>query len=293
MINTKKTSNHGFLGQKMIVLPKPIQDQLKENALSKSFYITDIGYYPKAYGHYVHRENGAEEYILIYCTDGFGSIEYMNFKIQLSANTFCVLPKNIAHIYEAHSKQPWSIYWMHFNGDLAHGIFKKFQGLSNKNPEVVYTEYRISQFNQVYRLIKNEHALSYLEYANLLGLNFITSLLYADIEKNNPVHATTLVEKIKGYLSQNLDKTLKTKDIAERFNYSNSYVLNTFKKQTGYSLIQFFNLKKTQKACEYLKFTDLSIKEISFKLGFQDPFYFTRLFKKNIGCSPLAYRKAN
>ena len=98
MINTKKTSNHGFLGQKMIVLPKPIQDQLKENALSKSFYITDIGYYPKAYGHYVHRENGAEEYILIYCTDGFGSIEYMNFKIQLSANTFGVLPKK----YSAH-----------------------------------------------------------------------------------------------------------------------------------------------------------------------------------------------
>jgi len=54
----------------------------------------------------------------------------------------------------------------------------------------------------------------------------------------------------------------------------------------------FFNLNKTQKACEYLSYTDLSIKEISFKIGFEDPLYFSRTFKNFMGKSPRNYRKS-
>ncbi len=50
-------------------------------------------------------------------------------------------------------------------------------------------------------------------------------------------------------------------------------------------------MKKVQKACEYLNYTDLTIKEISFSLGFQDPLYFSRLFKGHMGISPRKYRK--
>ena len=53
----------------------------------------------------------------------------------------------------------------------------------------------------------------------------------------------------------------------------------------------FFNLKKTQKACEYLNYTDLSIKEISYKIGFDDPLYFSRIFKNFMGKSPRNYKK--
>ncbi|WP_415864943.1 helix-turn-helix domain-containing protein [Thalassobellus suaedae] len=77
------------------------------------------------------------------------------------------------------------------------------------------------------------------------------------------------------------------------FNLSTSYLQTLFKKRTGYSLIHFFNLKKTQKACEYLNYTDLSIKEISVKLGFKDPLYFSRLFKNYMGVSPKAYKKSH
>ena len=52
----KKTSNHGFLGQKMIVLPNSIQQRLQKNTITKQFYITDIGFYPRADGHFVNRK---------------------------------------------------------------------------------------------------------------------------------------------------------------------------------------------------------------------------------------------
>ena len=54
----------------------------------------------------------------------------------------------------------------------------------------------------------------------------------------------------------------------------------------------FFNLKKAQKACEYLNYTDLSIKEISFKVGVEDPLYFSRIFKNYMGKSLRNYKQS-
>ncbi len=65
----------GFLGQKMIVLPKNIKKGLETNAITKPFYITDLGYYPKASHHYRIREKGATEFIFIYCTEGEGELK--------------------------------------------------------------------------------------------------------------------------------------------------------------------------------------------------------------------------
>ena len=63
-----------------------------------------------------------------------------------------------------------------------------------------------------------------------------------------------------------------------------------FKKRTGYSPLTYFNLLKIRKACELINTTDMKLTQISFKLGFDDQFYFSRLFSKIMGMSPRAYR---
>jgi YesN/AraC family two-component response regulator len=47
-----------------------------------------------------------------------------------------------------------------------------------------------------------------------------------------------------------------------------------------------------QAACHYLDSTALSIKEVAAKLGYDDPYYFSRIFQKILGCPPLAYRRS-
>jgi AraC-like DNA-binding protein len=64
-----------------------------------------------------------------------------------------------------------------------------------------------------------------------------------------------------------------------------------FKKKTGYPPLEYFNHIKIQKACQFLQFTNLQVKEIAYKLGINDPFYFSRLFTNVMGFSPLDYRK--
>ena len=91
-------------------------------------------------------------------------------------------------------------------------------------------------------------------------------------------------------MQKNIDKALAISEIAGTVNLSPSHLTTTFKKKTGFTLIEYFNQLKTQKACQYLLFTDLRVNEIADKLGFDDPYYFTRMFTKIIGVSPVKYR---
>jgi AraC-like DNA-binding protein len=92
-------------------------------------------------------------------------------------------------------------------------------------------------------------------------------------------------------MKENLDRSISVDELAEHLNYSSSYLYSLFKEETGYSPIHYFNHLKIQKACQYLSFTNMSIKEISYELGFNDPFYFSRLFKKLMELSPTEYRE--
>ena len=84
---------------------------------------------------------------------------------------------------------------------------------------------------------------------------------------------------------------INVEEIAQSVNLSVSHFTSLFKKKTGFSPIEYCNHLKIQRACQYLFFTDLRVKEISFKLGINDPYYFSRLFTKVMGVSPNEYRE--
>jgi len=182
---------------------------------------------------------------------------------------------------------------MHFEGTTAKDLFTRYEKGTGTKDIISFENERIGLFDQIYKIFESDYVEPSLEYANILDLNFISSFVYGEINLSTDAHAReNLGDAIIDFLTGNLDKSFSSQDIADEFNYSTSYLFSHFKKRTGYAIIHFFNLKKAQKACEYLKYTDMSVKEISFNMGFQDPLYFSRLFKKNMGMSPRPYKKA-
>ncbi|WP_400073844.1 AraC family transcriptional regulator [Zobellia russellii] len=286
----KSKIKEGFLGQKMIVLPDSIRKEL--HTICESFYITDIGFYPNAQHHYRSRKKGIKEYIFIYCIEGKGNLKVDGQLIHVLPNTYHIIHRNTPHEYNSDKNDPWSIYWMHFGGNLTDNLYKRYMEHRSNNGSIAFERSKINLFNEIFHMYKTEYTVPKLEYSNILGLNFISSFVYTSkgIATESTSH-TNMINSVIDFLMSNLDKTFKSSEIAKQFNCSPSYLFNLFKKRTGYSLIHFFNLKKIQKACEYLKYTDLSIKEISYKVGIQDPLYFSRTFKKNFGVSPKEYRK--
>jgi transcriptional regulator GlxA family with amidase domain len=131
-----------------------------------------------------------------------------------------------------------------------------------------------------------------LTYINLLLLQFLSSFIYSDkyntklSEKN-----TDILEKSIFFMRNNLEKSLTLSELAASVNLSNSHYSAIFRKKTGFPPIEYFNHLKIQKACQYLQFTKLRINEIAFKVGIDDPFYFSRLFTKTMGYAPKEYRE--
>ncbi|MBJ6367132.1 AraC family transcriptional regulator [Snuella sedimenti] len=285
------TLKEGFLGQKMIVLPDAIKNRVKNNPISGNFYVTDLGYFPKAHHHFRKRKKNHGDYIFIYCTEGRGWITVEKEKIEIFPNQYIIIPKQLAHSYSASVEDPWSIYWMHFNGSIAEDLYLRYKTTHEKSETIPFVDHRLKLFHQIFDLLKSNYTDYQLEYANILSLNFISTYIFSKIDiPFTHQNKDNLVGAIIDFLNNNINKTYKSKDIAKEFKLSPSYLHTIFKKRTGYSPIHFFNLKKIQKACEYLNFTDLSIKEISFKIGIQDPLYFSRLFKKYMGTSPKTYK---
>jgi AraC family transcriptional regulator of arabinose operon len=92
------------------------------------------------------------------------------------------------------------------------------------------------------------------------------------------------------YLHKNVHAKLTLDQMADYAGLSRSHFVRLFKEQTQYSPMNYFIRLKMQHACMLLSLSDKSVKEISYDVGYENPYYFSRLFKRVIGVSPSDYR---
>lgn len=288
---------HGFQGQRMIILPFYIVDKMENDLLMNDLYIHSLGYFPHAKYHYIDRPNGCPEHILIYCSDGQGWFEVDGECHSLEADQWVILSADKPHRYGASGENPWSIYWVHFKGYksvLFSPLFNKLHSIPAQNNSRIGE--RIKLFDEIYRILDDSFEQEVLHYANLCFLYFLGTITYLNAyrsSKESLRYGTSIVNLATHYMSENLEKKLKLDEIACYFGYSPSYFYRLFYKSIGYAPMEYFNLLKIQKASYYLLNTNWHINEISFNLGFDDPYYFSRLFKKIIKISPAKYRSQN
>ena len=97
--------------------------------------------------------------------------------------------------------------------------------------------------------------------------------------------------EILNYISLHYSEKLSTSDLAERFFINEQYFCKLFKQATGQSVMEYINRMRIDKSAVLLEHTSESATRIASKVGFDDPNYFSRLFKKYMNMSPRAYRK--
>ena len=283
----------GFQGQKAIVIPRPIlNSRCAKNNVISNLYVTDIGYYPKAKFHFRERSHGADQHILIYCNEGKGKVKIKKTEYQIGAGDFFTIPIKTPHVYEADAENPWTIYWVHFKGSASSHIVSNIEKQNGLKNFIQYNEKSIELFNEIYGQLERGYGSDNLMYANMCLWHFLTTFLYNDKYGSSGKLTTKDATDIAiDYLSGNIDKILTLEEIANEVNLSSSHFSYLFKKKTGFSPIEYFNHLKVQKACQYLLFTNLRVKEISQELGIEDQYYFSRLFSKIMGIAPNDYRE--
>ncbi|MEO9476793.1 MAG: AraC family transcriptional regulator [Cyclobacteriaceae bacterium] len=129
----------------------------------------------------------------------------------------------------------------------------------------------------------------------------IRELLLLLVQTNNSSSILELIQDL--YSNRNTDlksvvqlhqyNNLSIEELAQLSNLSVSSFKREFKNEFDDTPSHYFNSQRIKKAKELLKLTDINISEIAYEIGYNDPLYFTRLFKKREGLSPTAFRNQN
>ncbi|MBO9596716.1 MAG: response regulator [Cohnella sp.] len=102
---------------------------------------------------------------------------------------------------------------------------------------------------------------------------------------------SVLMRKVTGYIAEHCRGACTIEEVARSVHMSPAYLCILFKKQIGMTMNQYTNKVRMEKAQELLRDPTIKVYEIAQLAGFQDHNYFTRLFRRQYGCSPSEYRR--
>ncbi|KAA6328405.1 Arabinose operon regulatory protein [termite gut metagenome] len=288
-----ETIADGFKGEKAIVTPYNIRELQAKNEITRQLYITHIGYYPNAKYHYRERIHGTGEKVLIYCEKGKGWIKCGGDKYFLSGHQVFIMPENEPHAYGADLQNPWSIYWMHFKGENTY-MYQSIIGKVITIKDAANSRYqdRFMLFESMFGNLGMGYSTENLEYISCCLMYFLASIKYlSQYREVKNIKIDDVIQKSVLFMKENLENKITLNDIAHAVGYSVSHLITLFTQKTSCSPFEYYNQLRIQKACSYLQFTELKIKEIAFRLGFYDPFHFSKAFLKEMEITPKEYRK--
>ena len=137
------------------------------------------------------------------------------------------------------------------------------------------------------------HTLSELSQDSLIESaykHFIIMTSYVRPQSNID-YSNHIVKATQEYLENHYAEDISLENMAEQVNISPQYFSKLIKKTTGFNFIDWLSMLRVKKAKELLTNSNLTVKEVCFMVGYKDPNYFSRIFKKRIGITPSEYVK--
>lgn len=110
--------------------------------------------------------------------------------------------------------------------------------------------------------------------------------------KNNNKIKIKLFEDVKNFIKENIETELELEKVANNFGLSVYYFSRTFKEVTGINYSEYVNKCRIDIAKELLSTGEMNVKEVCYKVGYNDPNYFSKVFKKYEGISPVNFKIA-
>ncbi len=279
----------GFPGQRLVIIPMPQLASIANDPLLADLYPTATGSFPRAPGHFVRRQTGIDDFILILVLKGKGWTLTPG-RSELTAGQFCLIPAGLPHCYGADGDDPWAIQWVHFRGKCAADFSALFSpdrpGAALSLPPGAVSRL---DFSAVFECLEPGYTRR-----DMLGAAAHLRMLITELHRLLEVCARTTsddaIHRSLGWMRRNLHQTTSLPALARAAGLSIPHYSILFRRATGFSPIDYFLRLKIQRACQLLDTTGLRVGEIATETGWADPFYFSRAFRRIVGKSPRAYR---
>ena len=269
--------------------------------------VTTIGYeeigkddpYPTrghADGYYFDLQKGRilPEYQLLYIIEGGGVFHSRTVpEARLKEGDFFLLFPGEWHSYHPTGPRGWKKYWIGFRG---HNMDDRVRAgfLSPTKPiyHVGFSDKIVQLYRSAFDAALAEEAYSQQVMAGIV--NHLIGLMYSlerniELKSRNQEHVN-MINRAQLRIRESLESSLTIQQVAEEMGVSYSNFRKLFKEHTGLSPAVYQQDLRLQRAKELLTTTDMSIKEIAYRLNFESPDYFSSKFRVKTGRKPSDLR---
>ncbi len=240
------------------------------------------------------RENGRKDYQLIYLSRGKMSALVIDKTVELNAGDVLIYYPDEIHKYTYLEKDKYESLWIQFSGSGVESILRKL-GIFGEH--IIHTT-RDQSIDYLFERIFWEHKLKRHAYKTI-EVSLILEILSSISRRNTASdikYSTTQSAQINAVLLQmetDIRKNTPLKNYAKIMNLSVSRFSHIFTSEIGIPPHKYILQLKINKASQLLRQTDMNVGEIAQFVGFSDPLYFSRLYKKSTGMTPMDYKTAS
>ncbi|MBE5892773.1 MAG: AraC family transcriptional regulator [Lachnospiraceae bacterium] len=250
------------------------------------FYIELSGITYQDTSYLIQRENPpilVAEYVL----SGEGTIVLNGKQYHVKAGDLYLLPPGMDQLYYSDKENPWEKIWFNAQGTLVNSMLREY----NPQKLVVFPGADGREYMERIQEIGRNDQYSAAEKHRKAALVFheLMQYLYDWSHMQDEMYGKeTLL--VKNYLDSHLTQNVPLKTLAEMVYLSESQVVRIFKRDVGKTPHEYSLDLKLEQARTLLRNTRQRVREISDSLGFCDEHYFSYIFKKKCGMTPLEYR---
>ena len=273
-------------------IPIPLIEEQKINDLTRNLYFTEIGEIEVERGTIWSSVEKLENNMLVYCAKGSGIVMISDEQVPVSSEQFFIIPKGEGFKFYSVINVNSRLLVVHFNGNSSKFLGNEFSVVRNLIPSVNnMVANREMLFDEIFNNLSKGFHDENLEYVNFCFGHLLATFIYANKTSDDlSDESNSVIRHSIDYMHKNLHLKLTLQHFADEAGYSATYFTTLFKKETGYSPLSYFSHLKILKSTEFLDYTKHKVKEISYFLGYADPYYFTKDFTKRMGLSPRQYR---
>ncbi len=233
-----------------------------------------------------------DKYILHYVFNGAGMLYLDQKEFAVKEQSLFLMPPNTLVRYQADPERPWHYIWIHIHGFKVVELLQK-AGLTRKTP-VLWLPEAGEQLGGLLQEICSCHEQEYACMGKLY--NFFQLLIDHSPDKPEEGEQTEpalrYVQWVIDYINQKYSEPICVQSIADFCGIDRSYLSKVFKYATGYTIQEYLIRFRMKKAKQLLSETAMPVQHVSYSVGYNDPFSFSKVFKKQTGMSPSVWRNA-
>lgn len=247
-------------------------------------------------GYYFDLQKGRilNEYQLLYLTEGEGIFQSTNQKpTRIKEGDLFLLFPGEWHTYHPLPQKGWKSYWIGFKGrNVDDRVRAGFLSPTKPIYHVGFSSEIVHLYDEAFSKAKEEAAYSQQTLAGIV--NHLVGLMYSlerNIILNKDYNYADIMNRARLRIRESLESNLTIQKIAEELGIGYSNFRKLFKEYTGVAPAMYQQELRLQRAKEMLSTTNISIKEIAYRLNFDSPDYFSAKFKIKTGRKPSDFRR--